>query len=99
VFACLGAVFARSLLGGLLFWVLAEGGLSFVPVLEFGTQKYHLRNAANLIDLGNFGPLDKMFLPEPIEVPIWASYLALVAITGLAALVGSYVFHARQYTS
>jgi ABC-type transport system involved in multi-copper enzyme maturation permease subunit len=97
VFALLGAVFARSLLAGLLFWAVVEWGLSFIPVLEMGTQKYHLRNAANVIDLGNFGPLDRMILDHPIEVPIWASYSALAAITLGALALGSYLFHERQY--
>lgn len=97
VFACLGAVFARSLLAGLLFWAAVEWGLSFVPVMEFGTQKYHLRNAGSLIDLGNFGPFDKMFLDAPIEVPIWASYLSLGSVTLLAVLLGAYIFDSRQY--
>jgi hypothetical protein len=97
VFACLGALFARSLLAGLLFWAAVEWGLSFVPVLEFGTQKYHLRNAGSLIDVGNFGPIDKMILEAPIEVPIWASYLSLGSVTLLAVLLGAYIFDSRQY--
>ena len=51
----------------------------------------------HVIDLGNFGPLDRMILDHPIEVPIWASYSALAAITlggfdsPLGAVVGGMV--------
>ncbi len=98
VFSALSAVFARSLLASILFWGVFEWGLSFVPVLEVGTQKYHVRNAGSLIDLGNFGFLDKMVgLKAPIEVPIGASYGALIAVAVLAAALGAVVFSRRQY--
>lgn len=98
VFACLSAVFARSLLASILFWGVFEWALSFVPVLEVGTQKYHIRNAGSLIDLGNFGMLDKMVgLEKPIELPIAASYGALIGIAVLAAALGSVIFSRRQY--
>ena len=97
IFACLGAAFGRSLLAGILYWAVAEWGLSFVPVLEMGTQKYHIRNAGSLIDLGNFGFVDRMVLSEPVEVEIWVSYVVLGVVTAGAVALGSYLFNERQY--
>ena len=98
VFACLSAIFARSLLSSIIFWGMMEWGLSFVPVLEVGTQKYHIRNAGSLIDLGNFGQLDRLVgLEKPIEVPLALSYVALVGVIAIAVGLGAYVFNRRQY--
>lgn len=98
VFAALSAAFARSILAGVLFWIVVEAGLSFIPVLEFATQKFHLLNAGNLIDVNDIGMLDRMVLgADPIVVPIWGSFMALGATTVLALVVGSWLFNDRQY--
>lgn len=97
VFAMLGAAFGKSLLAGILYWAVAEWGLSFIPVLEFGTLKYHVRNAGSLIDLGNFGFIDQMVLKQAIEVPLWASYGVLAVVCLGALTVGAVLFNQRQY--
>ncbi len=97
-FAALGALFARSLLAGILYWAVVEWGMSFVPILEFATLKFHLRNAGNLIDAGHMGMLDKMVLGDnPVVVPIWASFAVLLGLATLVTAVGAWVFNDRQY--
>ena len=98
VFAALGALFSRSLLAGIIFWVVFEWLLSLVPVLGTATQKYHLRNTADLIDPGQLGTLEKFVgLQKPIIVSIPLSYAVLIGVTCVALAVGAYVFNRRQY--
>lgn len=97
VFATLGAVFGWSLLAGIIFWAGGDFLMSSVPILEFGTQNYHLRNASSLIDAAP-GPLDRLVgLEEAIDIPLWGSYSALLGLLLLALVIGAWVFNDRQY--
>ncbi len=97
VFATLGAIFGWSLLAGIIFWAGGDFLMSLVPILEFGTQNFHLRNAASLVDTKP-GPLDRLVgLEEAIDIPLWGSYGALIALVLIALVVGSWVFNDRQY--
>lgn len=98
IFAALGALFARSILGGVLYWGLVEVCVGWAPVLEFATMKFHLRNVANLIDFQDVGTLESWIVgPEPIVVPIWASFIVLGVVLSAVLVVGAWVFNGRQY--
>ncbi len=97
VFASVGAIFGKSLMGGIIYWAAVEWGLSFVPVLELATVKYHVRNAGSLIDPGSMGMLDKYVLEEPLDIPLGASYGMMLGVVVVFIVVGAWVFNSRQY--
>lgn len=97
-FAAAGALFSRSILGGILYWVVIEVGLSIVPVLEYATQKFHLRNVANLIDFEDISWLESMIIGDnPIIVPIWASFLIIFLLISALFTLGTLTFNNKQY--
>ena len=97
VFAALGAVFARSLLAGIVFWGVAEWLGSFIPVVKFLTQNFHVRNAGSLIDVGQLSQLESFVLSKAIAIDISVSYAFLIAVIAVALAVGGWVFNTREY--
>ncbi|MEO1266589.1 MAG: ABC transporter permease [Myxococcota bacterium] len=97
IFATLGAIFARSLLAGLVFWGAVEWFGSFVPVVKYATQNFHIRNAGSLVDVNTLTQLEQFVLNKPIVIHISVSYAFLGATIAIALTLGAWVFNTREY--
>lgn len=97
IFAALGALVARSLFAGILYFVIFEMVFAALPILELLSVRYHMRTAAGFSASDRLGLLDKMFLDQPLVFDWWIGAIVLAAATGIAVGVGAWIFQTKQY--
>lgn len=97
VFAALGAMFTRSIISSIVYFVIFEMVLATLPVLELLSIRYYLRTIAEFNAGDRLGLLDQFILDKPIVFPIWAGILVVTLISLFASAFGAYVFKEKQY--
>ncbi len=97
VFATLGAIFTKSLISSIIYFVVFEMVLATLPVLELLSIRYYLRTIAEFNAGNRLGLLEQFILDKPIVLPVWSGILVILLVTITAALVGSFVFKEKQY--
>ena len=97
VFGMLGAIFASSLISGIVYFVLAEIVLAALPVLELLSLRYYLRVVAEFNASDRLGWLDRFVLDEPISLPVWAGVMVLMMVIVASNAVASWTFKEKQY--
>ena len=97
IFAALGALFARSLISGIIYFVIFEMVLAVLPVLELLSVRYYLRTLAEFNAGARLGMLDQFVLDKPIVFPIWGAALILLGVTIAASAAGALIFKEKQY--
>jgi ABC-type transport system involved in multi-copper enzyme maturation permease subunit len=97
IFTMLGALFSSNLLAGIIYFVVFEIVMAFLPVLELLSVRFYLRDIAGLRATDRLGVLDKLVYDEPVDPPMWASILLLLVLIGGAVALGNLIFRNRQY--
>jgi ABC-type transport system involved in multi-copper enzyme maturation permease subunit len=97
IFAALGALVAKSLFAGILYFVVVELIFSVLPVVELLSVRFHMRNAAGFNADSSLGMLDQFLFDAPLDFDWWIGVLVLAVICGGAAAVGAAVFSNKQY--
>ncbi len=97
IFAALGAMFTKSLISSIIYFVIFEMILAVLPVLELLSVRYYLRIIAEFNVGARLGALDQLVLDKPIVIPIWAAILIVVLVTAASTLFGAFVFKEKQY--
>lgn len=97
IFAALGALFARSLISGIIYFVVFEMIFASLPVLELLSLRYYMRTSAGFAAADRLGFLDQLVLDKPLVFDWWVGVLVLgIAVFGILA-VGAGLFRAKQY--
>ncbi|MFW5968090.1 MAG: ABC transporter permease [Persicimonas sp.] len=97
IFAALGALFARSLLGGIVYFVVFEMVFAVLPVFELLSMRFHMRTAADFTAGDRLGALDQFILDEPLQLDWWMGLGLLGVVCAGAVLLGAYAFTNKQY--
>lgn len=97
IFAALGALFANSLISGIIFFVVFEMIFAFLPILELLSIRYYLRAIAEFNASDRLGTLDKFILDKPIILDWWVGLIVTLFLTGLFMAIGATIFKKRQY--
>lgn len=97
IFALLGALFATSLISGIIYFVMFEMVFAALPVLELLSVRYHLRTVAGFNTGDRLGFLDKLILDQPLIIPLWAGLLILIAAVIGAVSAGALTFKNKEY--
>lgn len=96
LFAALASVFGRSMLAGILYFIIFEWGISRLPMLELLSIRFHLYRVLEFVPKKS---TTEMLLPEGIQVEPWVSTLVLGVATVLFIVVGAIISEFRQYKS
>jgi hypothetical protein len=97
IFAALGALFARSIIASVLYYIFFDLVMGAIPVLKLATIQYHVSNIAGL-STGPEGGMAGMLLGGgSISVSWWVSALLLAMFVAGTVAVGSLIFGNRQY--
>lgn len=96
LFAALASVFGRSMLAGILYFILFEWGISRLPVLELMSIRFHLYRVLEFVPQES--PTERL-LPAGIEVEPWISALVLAVGALVFVIVGAVISELRQYRS
>ena len=97
IFSALGAIFARSMLAGLVYFVIFEVICANLPILELSSVRFHVRVVAGLAREEATNPIMKLLMGDAQDPPLWIGLLVCTAILVTFTVVGSVVFRARQY--
>ncbi|QDG52490.1 hypothetical protein FIV42_17620 [Persicimonas caeni] len=97
IFAALGALVAKSLFAGILYFVVVELIFSFLPVLELLSVRFHMRNAAEFNTSSRLGMLDQLVFDQPLTIDWWLGAIILAIMCGIAVAAGSVIFSNKQY--
>ncbi len=97
IFALLGAIFAKSLISGIIYFVIFEMICATLPVLELLSVRYYLRVIAEFNAGDRLGMLDKLILDEPIVFPLWVGVVVILIAITAACATGATVFREKQY--
>jgi ABC-type transport system involved in multi-copper enzyme maturation permease subunit len=97
IFAALGALVAKSLFAGIMYFVLVELIFSFLPVLELLSVRFHMRSIAGFNAESSLGMLDQLIFDEPLVLDWWIGVLILGLFCGVAAAIGATIFNTKQY--
>jgi ABC-type transport system involved in multi-copper enzyme maturation permease subunit len=97
IFAALGALVAKSLFAGILYFVVVELLFSVLPVLELLSVRFHMRSAAGFSTDSGLGLLDRFIFDEPLMFDWWIGVLLLGVMCGVAAAIGAGIFSNKQY--
>ncbi len=97
IFAALGALFARSMLAGIIYFVLFEVVFANLPILEFASVRMHLRIVAGMAKEESDNMLLKMLFQDAQDPPMWIGLLVCMAAFTFFTLFGAFVFRSRQY--
>ncbi len=96
IFGLFGAIFATSLLASIVYYGVVEFSFGMFPILELVTMRYHIKGVAGFNDTER-GPLDSLFVDEPIVLEWWVSLLVLAIVVSGALAIGAWVFQDRKY--
>lgn len=96
IFGMLGALLATSLLASIVYYGVVEFFMGFFPIIEMVTMRYHIRGVAGF-NSADRGPLDSLFVDEPITVDWWVSGIVLAVVFAGALAIGAWVFRDRKY--
>jgi len=97
VFAALGVWVAKSVIGGVIYFVLFDAILGQIPVFEWATVRYHVFNIGDFDQPSSAETLDALLSAGDVSVPWGGSVaFALVWTAGMVAL-GAAVFATRTY--
>ncbi len=94
LFAALASVFGRSLLAGILYFIIFEWGISRLPVLELLSIRFHLYR---ILEFAPERSMTEMLMPASIEVEPWISTLVLCIASVVLIAVGALISEFRQY--
>lgn len=97
IFAALGAMFTKSLISSIIYFVVFEMILAILPVLELLSVRYYLRVIAEFNVGARLGALDQFVLDKPIVLPIWAGVSIIIGVTLAITAFGAFVFKEKQY--
>jgi ABC-type transport system involved in multi-copper enzyme maturation permease subunit len=97
IFALLGALAAKSLFPGIIYYVVFELICPLFPILELFSVRFHMRTAAGFNAAQRLGFLDKLIFDEPLDIAWWVGTLVLGAVMAGAVGLGAAVFSTRQY--
>lgn len=97
IFACLGAVAAKSLFPGIVYFVVFEMIFPLFPILELLSVRFHMRNAAGFNAADRLGILDKLIFDEPMHIAWWVGLLILFGACSAAIAAGASTFSSKQY--
>ena len=97
IFALLGAVFASSIVSGIIYFVIFEIVLAALPILELLSVRYYLRAGAGFNASDRLGFLDQFVLDKPIILSWWVGVLVALALSALSSVLGALVFKSRPY--
>ncbi|MFP4599566.1 MAG: ABC transporter permease [Persicimonas sp.] len=97
IFAALGAMVAKSLFAGVLYFVIVELVFGTLPVLEVLAVRFHMRTAAGFGASDRLGVLERLILDEPLVFDWWIGLGVLGVIAGIAVAAGAFVFSNKQY--
>ena len=94
LFSSLASLFGRSTLAGILYYILFEGFLGRLPVLEYLSIRYHLYN---LIDFTREKTTAELLLNQGVEVSQVLSGIVLLVGTLFFLGAGSFLSSVREY--
>jgi len=94
LFAALASIFGRSILAGILYFILFEGMLSRLPVLELLSIRFHLYK---LLEYVPEEAATDMFLPRALEVTPTMSGVSLGVAAAVFIGVGLLVSEYKEY--
>ncbi len=97
VFAALGALFARSMLAGIVYFLIFEIVFAALPILQFASVRFHLRIVAGFAKEESDNLLLKMLFQDATDPPMWIGLLACMLCFVLFTALGTIVFRTRQY--
>lgn len=97
IFACLGAIAAKSLFPGIVYFVVFELLFPLFPILELLSVRFHMRNAAGFNAADRLGVLDKLIFDEPLHIAWWVGVLLLAGACSAALAAGAAAFSTKQY--
>ncbi len=97
IFAALGALVAKSLFAGILYFVVVELIFGLLPVLELLSVRFHMRNAAGFNTSNRLGFLDQLVFNQPLNIEWWLGVVILGLICGIATVAGAVIFSNKQY--
>jgi ABC-2 type transport system permease protein len=97
IFAMLGALFASSIISGIIYFVVFEIVLAALPILELLSVRYYLRSSAGFNASDRLGALDQLILDKPLILDWWLGLLITLVLTVLCAGLGAFIFKDRQY--
>ncbi|AWV90471.1 ABC transporter permease subunit [Bradymonas sediminis] len=97
IFACLGALAAKSQFPGIIYFVIAEMLFPLFPILELLSVRFHMRTAAGFNAAQRLGLLDRMIFDEPLDIAWWVGFVVLGAFCALAVGLGAAIFSQKQY--
>lgn len=97
IFGALGALFANSLISGIIYFVTFEIIFAVLPIMELLSVRYYLRTVAEFNASDRLGALDKLILDKPIILDWWVGLLITLFLTAVFAITGATIFKKRQY--
>lgn len=97
IFAALGAMSAKSLFSGIMYFVVVELLFTLFPILELLSVRYHMRNAAGFSAAKRLGILDRLVFDKPLLIDWWIGFVVLGVICALAVGIGAAIFSTKQY--
>ncbi len=97
IFAALGALSAKSLFPGVMYFVVVEMVFTMFPLLELLSVRYHMRILAGFSAGKRLGFLDRLVFDKPLNLDWWVGLVVLLAMCALAVSVGATIFSKKQY--
>ena len=97
VFAALGALFARSMLAGIVYFLIFEIVFAALPILEFASVRFHLRIVAGFAKEESDNMLLNMLFQDATDPPMWIGLVVSLLIFTVFTVFGTIVFRTRQY--
>lgn len=97
VFALMGALFASSIVAGIIYFVVFEIVLAALPILELLSIRYYLRAGAGFNASDRLGALDQLVLDKPIMLDWWVGVLIATVLALMSTALGAVIFKDKQY--
>lgn len=94
LFAALASIFGRSMLAGILYFIIFEWGISRLPVLELASIRFHLYR---ILEFAPQKTEIEMLLPAGMEIEPWMSAMILGIGTVVFITIGAIISEFRQY--
>lgn len=97
VFAALGVWFAKSVIGGVIYFVLFDVIMGQIPVFKLATVRYHVFNIGGFEQPAGADTLDALLNAGNVAAPWAVSVGIAVAWTLFMVGIGAALFSSRQY--
>lgn len=97
IFSALSALFARGLIASVIYFLVFDLVLGFIPVLKLATVRFHLFDIADVEQKTQSQMLETFLGGGTWNIPWWGSALIVATFGAIAVAIGATIFGNRQY--